>query len=475
VKIVILGAGQVGSTLAESLVSEQNDITLVDQHPARLKDLQDKLDLRTVVGSASHPATLVDAGIEDADMLIAVTQSDETNLVACKVAANLFNTPTRIARVRSRSILARPELLTDEGFAVDYAISPEDIVTEYITRLIEFPEALQVLRFADGRVTMVAVRAVDGGPLVGHPLKDLRLHLSSVDARVVAIFRGDQAIIPDGETVVRAGDEVFCIADTEHIRQVMRELRKMDKPVRRVMIAGGGNIGLRLARALEGDYQVKILEFSKARAELIASQLNSALVLHGDATDEELLESENIGEMDLFLSLTNDDENNIMAALLAKRLGARRVVALINRRSYADLMQGGQIDIAISPAQATIGKLLQHIRRGDVVAVHSLRRGAAEALELVAHGDEKTCKVIGKKVEEIQLPRGATIGAVVRRLAPPEVERLSDPAAKAREAKVIMAHHDTVICTDDHVIMFVANKRMIPKVEKLFQVGFGFV
>jgi trk system potassium uptake protein TrkA len=475
VKIVILGAGQVGSTLAESLVSEQNDITLVDHQPARLRDLQDKLDLRTVVGSAAHPATLVDAGLEDADMLIAVTQSDETNLVACKIAANLFNTPTRIARVRSRSILARPELLKDEGFAVDYAISPEDIVTEYITRLIEFPEALQVLRFAEGRVTMVAVRAVEGSPLVGHPLKDMKQHLSNVDARVVAIFRGDQAIIPDGDTVVRAGDEVFCIADSEHIRQVMRELRKMDKPVKRVMIAGGGNIGLRLARALERDYQVKIIEFAKPRAELIASQLDGALVLNGDATDEELLENENIGEMDLFLSLTNDDENNIMAALLAKRLGARRVVALINRRSYADLMQGGQIDIAISPAQATIGKLLQHIRRGDVVAVHALRRGAAEALELVAHGDEKTCKVIGKKVEDIQLPRGATIGAIVRRLARPQVDRVSDLAAQERDAEVIMAHHDTTICTDDHVIMFVANKRMIPKVEKLFQVGFGFL
>ena len=474
-KIVILGAGQVGTTLAESLVSEQNDITVVDHGMAGLKDLQDKFDLRTVVGSAAHPSTLIEAGLEDADMLIAVTQSDETNLVACKVAARLFNTPTKIARVRSRSILAKPELLAEDGFAVDYAISPEDIVTEYITRLIEFPEALQVLDFADGRVTMVAMRAVEGGPLVGHPLKDLRQHVPSVDARVTAIFRGDQAIIPDGDTVVRAGDEVFLLADTEHIRQVMRELRKMDKPVKRLMIAGGGNIGLRLARALEAHYQVKIIEFNKARAEFIAGQVSSTLVLHGDATDEELLENEHIGDMDLFLSLTNDDENNIMSALLAKRLGARRVVALINRRSYAELMQGGQIDIAISPAQATIGKLLQHIRRGDVVAVHSLRRGAAEALELVAHGDERTCKVIGKKVEEIQLPRGATVGALVRRLARPQTERTSDRVANERDADVIMAHHDTVIRSDDHVIMFVANKRMIPKVEKLFQVSFGFV
>ena len=474
-KIVILGAGQVGSTLAESLVSEQNDITVVDLEPNRLADLQDRFDLRTVLGSAAHPRTLVEAGIEDADMLIAVTQSDETNLVACKVSANLFNVPTKIARIRSRSLLARPELLQESGFDVDFAICPEDIVTDYIARLIEFPEALQVLEFADGRVTMVAVRAVEGGPLVGHPLRDLRQHMPKVDARVVAIFRGEQALFPDGDTVVRAGDEVFCIADTEHIREVMRELRKMDKPVRRVMIAGGGNIGLRLALALEKGYQVKIIEFNKQRAEVIADQLGTTLVLTGDATDEELLESENIGEMDLFLSLTNDDENNIMSALLAKRMGARRVVALINRRSYADLMQGGQIDVAISPAQATIGTLLARIRRGDVVAVHSLRRGAAEALELVAHGDEKTCKVIGKKVEDIPLPRGAAISAIVRALSFPKMEAVSDLAARERKSEVIMAHHDTVIMPDDHVIVFVANKRMIPKVEKLFQVGFSFI
>jgi trk system potassium uptake protein TrkA len=268
---------------------------------------------------------------------------------------------------------------------------------------------------------------------------------------------------------------VFCLADTEHIRQVMRELRKMDKPVRRVMIAGGGNIGLRLALALESEYQVKLIEVNKRRAEHIAGRLAKALVLQGDATDEELLENENIGEMDLFLSLTNDDENNIMSALLAKRMGARRVVALINRRSYADLVQGGQIDIAISPAQVTIGKLLQHIRRGDVAAVHSLRRGVAEAIELVAHGDEKTCKVIGKKVEDIELPRGATIGAIVRALPRPEVVRKSDLVADERKSEVVMAHHDTIVRPDDHVIMFLANKRMIPRVEKLFQVGYRFI
>jgi len=473
VKIVILGAGQVGSTLAESLVSEQNDITIVDMDSSRLRDLQDRLDLRTVVGSAAQPDTLVDAGIEDADMLIAVTQSDETNLVACRVAAKLYNTPTKIARIRAPAFSSRPPLLEEDGFNVDHAICPEDILTEYISRLIEFPEALQVLDFADGRATMVAVRAVQGGPLVGHPLKDLRQHIP-VDARITAIFRGDQAIIPDGSTVIHHGDEVFCLAATDHIRQVMREMRKMDKPVKRLMIAGGGNIGMRLARALEGEYQVKVIEHNKRRAEFIANQLQRALVLQGDATDEDLLESENIHDMDLFLALTNDDENNIMSCLLAKRMGARRVVALINRRAYADLVQGGQIDIALSPAQATIGKLLQHVRRGDVAAVHSLRRGAAEAIELVAHGDAKSCKVIGKTVQEIALPQEAVIGAIVRTRRSERAE-LVDAPREQQTVQVIMAHHDTVIEPGDHVIVFVGNKRMVPRIEKLFQVAYSFI
>jgi trk system potassium uptake protein TrkA len=237
----------------------------------------------------------------------------------------------------------------------------------------------------------------------------------------------------------------------------MHELRRMDQPVKRVMIAGGGNIGLRLARALERDYSVRLIEHNKRRCEFLATKMNQALVLNGDATDEELLEQENIGEMDLFVAVTNDDENNIMSSLLAKRMGARRVVALINRRSYVDLLQSGQIDIAISPAQATIGKLLAHVRRGDVVAVHSLRRGAAEALEAVVHGDRESCRVTGRTVQEIDLPAGATLGAVVR------------------GGEVLMAHHDTRIEAEDHVILFVTDKKTLPRVEKLFQVGARFL
>jgi len=461
VRIVILGAGQVGSTVAESLVSEENDITVVDVEPTRLSKLQERLDLRTVTGNAAHPAVLELAGARDADLLLAVTQSDETNLVACKLAATLFNIPTRIARVRAADYLSHPEIFADQNFAVDRSICPEQILCDYIVKLLEFPESLQVLEFAGGRVSLVAVRAFPGGPLVGREIQYLRQHMPQVDMRVAAIFRHDSPIAPEGTTVVEADDEVFIIAATENIRDVLRELRRMDQPVKRVMIGGGGNIGRRLARAIEDRYEVKIVEYDKTGAERLAAELDRTLVLVGDVTDEQLLEAENAGEMDVYCALTNDDETNIMSALLAKRCGARKVIALINRGSYVNLLQAGQIDIAISPAQITIGTLLAHVRRGDCVAVHSLRRGAAEALELIAHGDMKSSRVIGRRVEQLDLPKGVTIGAIVR--------------SRGEDHEILIAHHDTAIESGDHVIVFVVNKSLVPRVEKLFQVDVGFI
>ena len=456
-KIVILGAGQVGSSVAESLASEANDITVVDIDGARLRNLQDRVNVRTVSGSAAHPSVLAEANIEDCDLMIAVTQSDETNLVACKLAQQLFNVPTRIVRLRATDYLANEKVLGPDGFDVDLAICPEQVLTDYIVKLIEFPEALQVLEFAHGKVSLVAVRAFQGGPLVGHPLKDLKKDIPNVDARIAAIFRGDAPVLPDGNTVVQAGDEVFCLAASKDIRQVMHELRRMDKPVRRVMIAGGGNIGLRLARALERDYSIKVIEYDKRRCEILSTRLDRALVLQGDVTDEKLLEAENVSDMDLFVAVTNDDENNIMSCLLAKRMGARRVVSLINRRSYVDLLHAGEIDIAISPAQATIGTLLAHVRRGHITQVHSLRRGLAEALEAVVHGDRESSRCVGRRIEEIDLPKGAAIAAIVR------------------GDEVVMAHHDTLVQAEDHVIVFVTDKKQLPKVEKLFEVSVGFV
>jgi trk system potassium uptake protein TrkA len=470
-KIVILGAGQVGSSVAESLVSEANDITVVDTNPDRLKRLQDRFDLRTVSGNAAHPAVLEQAGARDADMILAVTQSDETNMVACKLGATMFNVPTKIARIRSADYLSHPEIFSPQNFSVDSAICPEQVLTDYIAKLLEFPEALQVLEFAEGRVSLVAVKAFEGGPLVGHPISHLRTHMPQVDARVAAIFRGDAPIIPEGSTVVEVGDEVFFIADTRNIRKVLHELRRMDKPVKRVMIGGGGNIGRRLAKQIEDDYAVKLIEYNKATAQQLAAEVDKTLVLVGDVTDEELLREENIDEMDVYCALTNDDENNIMSSLLAKRMGVRKVIALINRGSYVNLVQAGAIDIAISPAQATIGTLLARVRRGDCAAVHSLRRGAAEALELVAHGDAKSSKVVGRRIEELDLPKGATIGAIVRRRA----LQTGRESGLAYDHEVLMAHHDVLIEPDDHVIVFVVNKRIVSKVEKLFQVNVSFL
>jgi len=461
-KILILGAGQVGASVAEALASEANDITIVDQNPDALAALADRLDVRTVTGNAAYPSVLREAGIEDTDMLVAVTQSDQTNLVACKIARSLFSVATRIARLRSTDLLD-PVLLADDNFAVDYAICPEQDITDYIVKLIEFPGALQVLEFAAGRVTLVGVRAKPDGLLVGKPIRAMREHLPpGVDARIAAIFREHQPVEPDGDTVIEQGDEVFLLADSQHIRLALAELRRSSEPVRRVMIAGGGNIGLRVARTLETRYEVKLIEVDRRRAETIAGRLANTLVLHGEATDENLLAQENIDEIDMFLALTNDDEDNIMAASLAKRLGCRRVLALINRRAYADMVQGGPIDIGMSPAQVSIGPLLTHVRRGDVARVHSLRRGAAEALELIAHGDVTTSKVVGRRIEELPKIRGAQIGAIVR------VQ--SDGAAQ-----VIIPHHDTVIASNDHVIIFCTRKREVAQVEKLFQVGFHFL
>ncbi len=455
-KIIILGADQVGSTLAETLANEKNDITVVDTDTNKLRELKDRIDIGTITGQASHPDVLERAGGDDADMLIAVTGSDEINMVACRVAYSLFQTPKKICRIRSTSYLVSQKLFGKHGIAVDVVISPELIMSDYISRLIDLPGALQVLDFADGKVQLVAVKAFYGGPLVGQEIRLLRQHMPNIETRVAAIFRKDRPIIPEGSTVIEAEDEVFFVAAQENIRACMSELRRLDKPYKRLIIAGGGNIGLRLAQNIEQRYQVKVIESDQQRCVYLSEQLDKAIVLNGEASHQDLLLDENIEDTDVFVALTNDDEANIMSSLLAKRLGAKKVMALINNPAYVDLVQGGEVDIAISPQQATIGSLLTHVRRGDVVKVHSLRRGAAEAMEAIAHGDQASSKVVGRAIADIDLPEGTTIGAIVR------------------NEEVLIAHDDTIVESDDHVILFLVDRNMIKEVERLFQVGFSF-
>lgn len=458
-KILILGASQVGISIAEVLVGEENDVTVVDLNKATLQQLQSRLDIRTIAGNAAHPSTLRAGGAEDASLILAVTDNDEVNMVACQIAETTFSTPTKIARIRSREYIKNPELFTNEtGFSIDVVITPEVIVKDHITRLIEFPGALQVLDFAEGLVQLVGVKVVAGGSLIGCRLENLNQHMPNIETRVAAIYRDKEVITPVSETIIQEQDEVFFVAAKKHIRRVMKEMRGNSNKVKRVFIAGGGNIGLNLAKELERKgYRVKLIELNAKRAVRIADEVHSTVVLNGNASDADLLIQENIEGADVFCAVTEKDEINILSAKLAKQLGAKRVMALVNRPAYVEHIEHKDINAIISPRVATIGSVLAHIRRGDVVSVHSLRRGRAEAIEAIAHGDANSSKVIGRGVRDIPFPPGTGIGAIVR------------------NEKVIMPNKQTIIEAEDHVIIFMDDKACITEVESLFQVDVTFI
>ena len=453
-KIIVLGAGQVGSTVAQNLASENNDVTVVDLNMNTLQELQNRLDLSTVYGHAAYPEVLRQAGAEDADMIIAATNSDETNMIACQIAYTLFQTTSRIARVRSQGYLVEKDaLFKKKHIPIDVLISPERLVTDHIERIIEHPGALQVVDFADGRVRLVGVFAEEAAPMTGHGPDHLQTLLPEIEACFATVYRDNDPIVLSELDTIQEGDIVFYIAAAQHTVTIMEQFHAPEKRSKHVMIAGGGNIGMALAQRLESRYSVKVIEKNRQRAEVLAETLNSSTVLCGDVADQELLLEENISSMGLFCALTNDDEANILSAMVARKMGARKVMSLINRPAYVDLVERGFIDVAISPHNVTIGALLRHVRRGDVVAVHSLRRGSAEALEAIAHGDESTSEVVGKSISDLALDDQTIIGAIVR------------------NGEVLIARDDLVIEAEDHVIILVLDKKRINEVENLFQVG----
>jgi trk system potassium uptake protein TrkA len=457
--IVILGAGQVGTSLAEALANENNDVTVVDLNRLNLQRLQDRLDIRTVCGHASHPDILAQAGLEDADMLIAATQNDETNITACNIAHIMHKTQKKIARVRGRSYLDHPELFdrdqNSNAIAIDFLISPENLVTEYILKLIEYPGSLQVIDFLDGRIRMIAMRALKEGLLVNQPISELSRHLpKEIRARIVAIYRKNRVIMPTGDVIIKEGDEIFFLAESKFISYIIAEIRKRkEKPSRNIMIGGGGNIGYHLAKALENDHQVKLVDHNIHQAREVAEKLDNTIVIHGDASDKDLLIEENIEEIDLYLAVTNNDEANIISGMLAKKLGVRRVIALVNNQSYVELIHLNGIDVAISADSITTSHLLHHSRQGDTVKAVSLRRGAAEAMEMVVHGSENTSEIIGKTLTEIPWPDDITVGAIIR------------------GEEILIAHRDLVIEAEDHVIFFLTDPNSASKVAKLFEVS----
>ncbi len=456
-KIIVLGAGQVGSTVARSLSLEGNDVTVVDIDHARLKELDDTSDVQTLVGPASYPEVLRAAGAEDCDMLIAATNSDETNIVAIQIAYTLYKTPAKIARIRSREYMREKNLFNNEHIPIDVIISPEDLVTDHIRRIIEHPGAIQVVDFARGTVRMIGVEVQRGATMAGLTLAKLPDLLGDIETRVMAVYRGKEPIIPTGTTLIREEDTVFFLSEREHSAVVMAQFHHEDEPCKRVMIAGGGNIGRLLARKLERHYRVKLIEANEERTNELAADLSSAMVLQGDVANKKLLTDEGVDQTDVFCALTNDDEANILSAMLAKDIGARKVMSLIGRPEYVELVERNNIDVAISPQQITIGALLTLIRRGDVVAVHSLRGGSAEALEGVAHGDRETSKLVGRSIGKIKLPKSANIGVVVR------------------GDQVLVGHHDLIIEPEDHLIVLITDKEQIADVEKLFQVSVTFI
>ncbi|VEG91959.1 Trk system potassium transporter TrkA [Legionella spiritensis] len=456
-RIVILGAGEVGGTLARNLARENNDVTVVDLDENRLRELQHRLDIQTVPGSASYPHILIAAGIEQADMLIAVTDSDEINMMGCQIAYSLFRTPTKIARLRSQNYYDYPQLFCNDHVPVDVCISPEKLVTEHIENLIDYPGATQVLDFAEGNLLLVTITPRPGGVMVGKTIQYLYKHLDLMDARLVAIFRDKTAIEPDANYEINIEDNLLFVASAQAIQQILIALGRYTHPNRRIIIAGGGHIGTKLAQTLENKYRVKVIDHNILRASDLACQLHKGTVLQGDIADRDLLINENIEFTDVFCAVTNDDEANIMSCLQAKRLGARHAMALVNRNAYVELIEDSSIDYAISPQIITIGSILAKLRRGNMIKVHRLNNGEAEAIELVIHGDQQSSQVIGRRLSEIELPPSSSIIAVIR------------------DEKILMTTPDLVFESGDHVAVLVLKKRYVRQIESLFQVTLTFM
>ena len=447
--ILILGAGQVGSELTEILSEDGHSITLVDLDEEKLEKESEQHDIKIVSGNCCYPQTLEDANIQDTELAIAMTEWDEVNLVACQMIKHLNKKTRTMARIRAREYLkGKGNKIFENGeYSIDVLISPETLITEYISKLVQLPGALQVLDFGDGRASMVSVKAVENAPITGHKISELREHIPNADARVAAIYREEEIIIPSGEDYIKDGDEVYFISARANIKKVMSEIRPADSKHKSIMIAGGGKIGRRLAKILEDKFSVvKIIEKSRKRGDYLSENLDHALVLNGDATDEDLLIEEGIEQIDMFCSVTDSDEANVMSSLLAKKLGAKKVLSLMNKQSFLDLIHQGEVDITVIPNEITIGVVLKNITKAKIERAHTFKKGKSEALELIA-SQEITPKIIGKGVDDIKLPNGCTISAIIR------------------EKEVKIAHHDFKIHDNDHLIIFLSDKKLFPALE----------
>lgn len=452
-KVIVCGAGQVGSNIAHHLAQENNDVTIIDQSAELIRRINDTLDVRGVIGHASRPDVLEAAGARDADMIIAVTYADEVNMVACQVAHSLFEVPTKIARIRHQSYLepAWANLFSRDHMPIDVIISPEIEVARAVTRRLKVPGAFEMISLAGDKVKLLGVRCGDDCPVVNTPLRQLTRLFPDLGIVVVGITRDGKTIIPTPDDQMLAGDEVFLVINSDHLLRIMAVFGHEEAEARRLLIFGGGNIGLFLAQEIEREHpwvNTKIIELNSDRAETIAGQLKRTTVINGDVLDQEILEECNVAATETVVAVTNDDETNVLASLLAKRHGCQRAITLINKGAYEPLVTTLGIDVVVSPRNITVSTVLQHIRRGRIHSVHTLRDGFGELIEAEAM---ETSPLVGKPLSEVKLPAGVRVGAVVR------------------GGEVITPSGGMVIQTKDRVVLFAAQE-LVRKVEKMFSV-----
>ena len=448
-KIVILGAGRIGGSLARNLSNSDYEVCIVDEDKNKLSDLEDKLDIMTVEGHASHLNTLKKSGLDNETTLLAVTSNDEVNIVACQLAKKVFKVKKTICRFRDDVYFDQLSVF-GEG-VIDIPISPEDEITSHLKELIDHPGSNQIESFANGKVKLVSVKAKKKGKLVGRELKGIKEDMPNIDAFVPTIYRKGNPFIPSGDTIIKENDEIYFISSESNIGAIVDEFRDHEEQYSRIMIAGGGKVGFSLAKDLEKDYNVKLIDSNPERCMKLSKELDKTIVLSGSATDESLLKSENISNIDIFCALTDDDETNVMSSLLAKKMGAKKTMIILNNPSYLGLVPGF-IDIYIAPYRLTVSSVLQDLRDSDVAQDVILKVNlGAEAIEGIVHANEFTSPLFGKPIKDVPLPEGCVIAAIIR------------------HGELLMPSSSVDLTLNDHLIIFLSDKNKINEVEVLFK------
>jgi len=448
-RILIAGGGQVAALVAARLIREGNEITIVEEGAERCQELEQALDAKIVQGSAASIRTLHKAGLRDTEMLIAATSIDHVNVLACLIAQVEAGVKVKLARIRTHEVEDWQRLLQEAGLHIDLIIHPETETSERILRVLRVPGVSDIFDFAEGRVKLFGMNIDRHSRAAGKTLLELGAAGLPRNTRMAMIFRGPQVIIPAGNDVLRTGDHVYIVTTAQNLPAVYQFMGlQTQESLERVFIIGGKQLGIAVAEKLERQgVSVKLFEREAERCEKIAQILNKTVVIHADGTDQSVLSQENVEGVGAFCALTGDDEDNIMASLLARRLGARKVVALVNRLNYLPMAQMLGLNTTVSPRLAAVDRILQFVRKGPVISVTTFREEESEAIELIASAGSK---YLGKKLRDLRLPRGAIVGAIAR-----------------PNGEVIVPRGDASIEAGDRVLFF-SLESSVPSLESAF-------